>query len=63
MRVIIVIILFFSLIGYNQNRQVFEEANALYNDGKFAEAIDKYESILESDRSPSKGLHNREYAF
>ena len=57
MRVIIVIILFFSLIGYNQNRQVFEEANALYNDGKFAEAIDKYESILDSD------VHSAELYF
>lgn len=38
----------FSVIGFSQNNERFEEANALYNDTKYAEAIDKYESILDS---------------
>ncbi|MBU2928136.1 tetratricopeptide repeat protein [Winogradskyella psychrotolerans] len=38
----------FNLIGFSQNDQIFSEANTLYNDGKFAEAIDKYGSILDS---------------
>ncbi|SDG84489.1 tetratricopeptide repeat protein [Winogradskyella thalassocola] len=38
----------FNLIGFSQNDQTFRDANTLYNDGKFAEAIDKYESILNS---------------
>lgn len=38
----------FSLLGFTQNDAVFEQANALYNEGKYADAIDKYESILES---------------
>ncbi|WP_431157264.1 tetratricopeptide repeat protein [Winogradskyella poriferorum] len=57
MRIITVILLCFSLFGISQNTQVFEEANALYNDGKFAEAIDKYESILDSD------VHSAELYF
>lgn len=31
---------------FAQNQALFEKANALYNDGKYAEAIDKYEAIL-----------------
>ncbi|WP_179333781.1 tetratricopeptide repeat protein [Winogradskyella costae] len=38
----------FSLLSFSQNDQSFSDANALYNDAKFAEAIDKYESILDS---------------
>ncbi|EPR74000.1 BatE [Winogradskyella psychrotolerans RS-3] len=44
----VLLICCFSLIGFSQNDQNFSDANALYNDGKFAEAIDKYESILDS---------------
>ena len=36
----------FCLIGFSQNKTNFEAANALYNAGKYAEAIDKYEAIL-----------------
>jgi len=38
----------FSVIGFSQNDQQFDKANALYNDGKYAEAIDQYEAILDS---------------
>jgi len=38
----------FSVIGFSQNNERFEEANTLYNASKYAEAIDKYESILDS---------------
>ena len=49
MRTITVLLIYcFSLIGFSQNDQSFNDANALYNDGKFAEAIDMYESILDS---------------
>lgn len=58
MRIIIIILLCcFSIFGFSQNNQAFEQANALYNDGKYAEAIDKYESILES------GTHSAELYF
>lgn len=35
-------------IGFGQNEQLFEQANDLYNEGDFEEAISKYESIIES---------------
>jgi len=46
--IIFLLICCFNLNGFSQNDERFSEANALYNDGKFAEAIDKYESILDS---------------
>lgn len=58
MRAIIIILLYcFSVFGFSQNDQHFEEANGLYNSGKYAEAIDKYESILDSD------IHSTELYF
>jgi len=58
MRAFAIILMYcFSLFGFTQNNQAFEQANALYNDGKYAEAVDKYESILESD------VHSAELYF
>ena len=48
----------FSLFGFAQNDQAFSEANALYNDGKYAEAIDKYESVLKSNQHSSELYFN-----
>jgi tetratricopeptide (TPR) repeat protein len=41
---------------FGQNQSLFEEANALYNAGKYAEAIDKYTTILETENH-SAGLY------
>lgn len=50
MRAITILLLCcFSMIGFSQNDQTFSEANTFYNNGKYAEAIDAYESILDSD--------------
>ncbi len=50
MRAITILLLCcFSVFGFSQNNQRFEDANKLYNDTKYAEAIDKYESILDTD--------------
>lgn len=35
---------------FAQNDALFEKANALYNDGKYAEAIDNYQLILDSEK-------------
>jgi len=46
--------------GFNvfaQYAEKFKDANALYNQGKYAEAIDIYESILD------KGMHSSELYF
>ena len=55
----IYILLYCCLWGslFSQNAQYFNDANALYNDGKYAEAIEKYETILES------GKHSAELYF
>lgn len=46
-----------SLVGFSQNQALFKKANTLYNDGKYAEAIDNYNTILES------GNHSAELYF
>lgn len=56
--ILIVFVYCFSWIGFSQNIQLFNEANALYNDGKFAEAIDKYEAILDSGQHSSELYYN-----
>ncbi|MBP0905625.1 tetratricopeptide repeat protein [Mariniflexile gromovii] len=38
----------FSFAVLAQNEAIFEQANALYNEGKYGEAIDKYKSILDT---------------
>jgi len=56
-KLITILLCFFSVIVSSQNDKLFNEANALYNDGKYAEAIDKYEAILDS------GQHSAELYF
>lgn len=52
-------ILLFFFIGLSaQNDKVFDQANALYNEGKFAEAIDRYELILDTDKHSSELYFN-----
>lgn len=47
----------FSFILSAQNEAIFDQANTLYNEGKYADAIDKYTSILKS------GNHSAELYF
>jgi tetratricopeptide (TPR) repeat protein len=59
MRVIIILILCcFSTFCFSQNNQVFDEANTLYNEGKYADAIDKYEAILNSGSHSAQLYYN-----
>ncbi|MBD0831107.1 SH3 domain-containing protein [Aestuariibaculum sediminum] len=47
MKIYLYTLLFLLSFGvFAQNQALFEQANTLYNDGKYAEAIDKYEAIL-----------------
>ena len=36
-------------MGFAQNQTLFEQGNTLYNKGKYAEAIEKYKAILETN--------------
>lgn len=52
-------ILLFFFIGLSaQNEKIFEQANILYNEGKFAEAIDRYEVILDTDKHSAELYFN-----
>lgn len=35
-------------LGFSQNEQLFEQANDLYNEGDFEDAISRYEAIIET---------------
>ncbi|GGD15877.1 tetratricopeptide repeat protein [Hyunsoonleella pacifica] len=41
-----------------QNNTLFEEGNTLYNEGKYAEAIDKYMAILETETHSPELYYN-----
>lgn len=51
------IFLLITSFSFAQNNSLFEQANALYNDGKFNEAIAKYEAVLQT------GQHSSELYF
>ncbi len=45
-----IFIFLLSTLTFAQGEALFEQGNALYNEGKFAEAIENYESILNSEQ-------------
>ena len=54
-------ILFFLVLNgmlFAQNETLFEQGNKLYNEGKYAEAIDKYEAILKTDQHSAELYFN-----
>ncbi|MEW4922140.1 tetratricopeptide repeat protein [Algibacter sp. 2305UL17-15] len=54
---ILIILLSFSTIEA-QNTTLFDEGNTLYNKGKYAEAIDKYMAVLETENHSSELYYN-----
>lgn len=56
-KIIYICVLFFSF-GLAQNNNAFTEANALYNNGNYQEAIQKYESILETNQHSAELYFN-----
>ena len=53
-----ILISLFSVGLFAQNQSLFEQGNQLYNDGKYAEAIDKYKAILETDNHSAELYFN-----
>lgn len=52
-------ILFLSVLAsFAQDNKLFDEGNALYNEGKYAEAIDKYKVILDSGQHSAELYYN-----
>ncbi|WP_033957201.1 SH3 domain-containing protein [Psychroserpens jangbogonensis] len=58
MKQLIYILAFFgSILTFAQNSQLFDDANALYNDANYTEALEKYKTVLNS------GEHSAELYF
>ncbi|WP_452230429.1 MULTISPECIES: tetratricopeptide repeat protein [unclassified Lacinutrix] len=49
-QLIYILFLLLSTLSVAQSNTLFEEGNTLYNEGKFSEAITKYESILDAKK-------------
>lgn len=58
MKNIFYILLFFFVSVSAQNEKIFEQANTLYNTGSFAEALDRYKVILETDKHSAELYFN-----
>lgn len=52
-----ILIFLIASIAFAQNERLFEQGNALYNDGNYEQAIEKYETILDN------GKHSAELYF
>lgn len=52
-----ILLILLSLNVFGQNQDLFDKANALYNEGKYAESIDNYKAILDS------GVHSAAVYF
>jgi tetratricopeptide (TPR) repeat protein len=46
--ILYILLVLFSTVTFAQNDLLFEQGNALYNDGKYAQAIEKYNAILKT---------------
>lgn len=57
-QVIYILTFLLTTITVAQNSVIFEQANTLYNDGKYAESIDKYTTILDSKQHSSELYFN-----
>lgn len=57
MKNLLYIFLFFCGSLFAQNEKYFDQGNTLYNEGKYTEALDRYEAILKTD------VHSAELYF
>ena len=57
-RIIYILTFLITTISVAQNETRFEQANSLYNDGKFTEAISLYEAILETKKHSAELYFN-----
>ena len=51
-------ILLFSLAGFSQNEELFEEANSAYQSGNYQNAINYYEEILDNGETSAELYYN-----
>nr|WP_321247017.1 tetratricopeptide repeat protein [uncultured Psychroserpens sp.] len=53
-----ILVFLISTMSFAQNKTIFEQANALYNDGNYTEALNKYTSILEQNEHSAELYFN-----
>ena len=53
-----ILVFLISTMSFAQNKTIFEQANALYNDGNYTEALNKYTSILEHNEHSAELYFN-----
>ena len=59
MRITINILIFFCvMLSFGQNKSSFDRANELYNEGNYTEAIELYQSILDTEVHSSELYYN-----
>lgn len=56
--VIYILIGFISTLTFAQNETIFEQANTLYNEGNYTDALEKYEAVLETAQHSSELYFN-----
>ena len=57
-KILVIITVLVSSFGFSQNEALFDQGNTLYNEGKYAEAIEKYDAILKSDKHSAELYFN-----
>lgn len=57
-KIIYILLLLVSSVGFAQNEKLFREATDLYNSGKYEEAVNKYEAILNSGEHSAALYYN-----
>lgn len=57
-RLVYILTFFLTTFCVAQNQALFEKANTLYNEGKYAEAIDNYTAILETEKHSADLYYN-----
>ena len=53
-----ILVFLFGIVSFAQNTSVFDQANVLYNDGNYTEALSKYKSIVEQDEHSAELYYN-----
>ncbi|MEM5566514.1 tetratricopeptide repeat protein [Psychroserpens sp. AS72] len=56
--ILYILIFLLGTLSFAQNKKVFEQANTLYNDGNYTEALTKYTSILDQGHHSAELYYN-----
>ncbi len=57
-KLLYILVFALSAISLAQNNELFDQANALYNEGKFSDAINKYEAIIKNGQHSAELYYN-----